>query len=246
MKKRFPLSLIICFIAFQYLFAQHYISGQLFNQEGQPLEFASIVLYPIGDSTYIRGAITSQSGVFKFENLAPGSYQLVVQMLGFEDFGQQVNLSSNVVLEAIKLKEETNFLNEIEVVAERSYLESRLGKKVLRIGQDLSNTGSNVLEALERIPSITTTERGGVQIRGSENVIIYINGKETKRKSSTLQFISADVLDRIEVITNPSAKYDAEGVAGIINLVYKKGENDKIETRRNFEYGSTAKNSGRF
>lgn len=215
-----------CFFYVVVLPAQHYLSlsGTVLSPNQQAIEFASISLYPITDSTDIIGVISDQNGAFELSNLKIGTYQLTIQMLGYEDWTQQYSISENLEIGQVVLQEEASLLSTVEVVAQQSLIESHLGKKVLRIGQDLSATGSNALEALENIPSVHTTPRGEVQIRGNNNVIIYINGKETKREASTLKFISADVLEKIEVMTNPSAKYDAEGVAGIINLVYKKNK----------------------
>ena len=160
------------------LFAQHYVSGQVLSNNGKAVEFATVSLFPISDSTNIRGVITKPStGSFKIEHIEKGDYQLTIQMLGYEDWKKLIQISADLELGKITLNEEAALLDEIEVVAEQSTLESHLGKKVLRIGQDLASTGSNAFEALESIPSVTTTQRGEVQIRGNSNVIIYINGK---------------------------------------------------------------------
>jgi outer membrane receptor protein involved in Fe transport len=168
-------------------------------------------------------------GTFKFNSVSQEKYQLTVQMLGFEDATQVISINNSKTLPPIVLKEDINQLDEVQVIAERSFLESSLGKKVLRDGQDLANSGTSAAEAMERIPSVTTTQQGGIQIRGSSNVIVYINGKETSRDVNSLRFIPAETLDKIEVITNPSAKYDAEGVAGIVNLVYRKSSDKPLK-----------------
>lgn len=227
--KQLVLLLIVTIIAYLPSIAQFELSGQVFNEKNKPLSFATIIIYPLSDSTELQGVISEPTGNFMFKNLKPSDYKVIIQMLGYQDLEQQLSLHQNTILDKITLKEEATTLTAIEVVAEQSSLESRLGKKVLRIGKDLSTTGSNALEALDNIPSVSTTQRGQVQIRGNSNVIIYINGKETRRDPATLKYISAEVLEKIEVITNPSAQYDAEGVAGIINLVYKKGETGKFK-----------------
>lgn len=217
------------------LSAQLNLTGIVFSEEEKAVEFATVSIYPLSDSTNVQGVTTEIGGAFLIANLKAESYKVVIQMLGFQDWEKEINLIENTHIGKIILKEETTLLNEVNVTAERSTVESRLGKKVLRIGQDLSSTGSNALEALEVIPSVTTTQRGQVQIRGNSNVIIYINGKETRRDPATLKYISAESLEKIEIITNPSAKYDAEGVGGIINLVYKneKSSQFKLETVTN-------------
>lgn len=227
--KKGLLMLIICSCFFEPIMAQYQISGIVTDQNYKPLEYATVVVYPVSDSTQIRGVVTNSSGFFKFENFTPSNYTIVVQMLGFEDYEKEMQLFSNIKQMKIRLIEDTVNLGEVEIIAEISQLESRLGKKVLRIGKDLSNTGSTAFEAIEKVPSVTTSVQGGVQIRGSSNIIIYVNGKETKRNVSTLKYISADVLEKIEVITNPSAKFDAEGVGGIINIVYKKDTRSRLK-----------------
>lgn len=227
--KKIVLLLLIGIFTYLPLIAQFKLSGKVFNEKNKPLSFATIVIYPLSDSTKLQGVISEPTGAFLFEKLKPSNYKVIVQMLGYQDWEQQISFHQNTILNKIILQEETTTLSAIEVVAEQSSLESRLGKKVLRIGKDLSTTGSNALEALDNIPSVSTTQRGQVQIRGNSNVIIYINGKETRRDPITLKYISAEVLEKIEIISNPSAQYDAEGVAGIINLVYKKGKTGKFK-----------------
>ena len=204
--------------------AQHQLSGNVISNNNSPIAFASVSVYPIQNKADIIGVVSKENGSFLFQDLKPNVYQLTVQMLGYEDWTQQIEISKNIELEPITLKGESTMLDVVQIVAHQSIVENHLGKKTLRIGKDLTMTGSNALEALEIIPSVRTTPRGQVEIRGNSNIIVYINGTETKRDPSTLKFISAESLEKIEVITNPSAKYDAEGVGGIINIVYKKDQ----------------------
>ena len=226
--KRISTTLILLFFYLS-LFSQYTISGTIVSANKKPIEFTSVSIFPTKDSADIKGVISNKDGMFRIVDLQNDNYQLTIQMLGYEDHVIQITISEDIDIGMIKVKEETALLGEIEVVAEQSTLESRLGKKVLRIGQDLTLAGSSAFEALENIPSVTTTQSGQVQIRGNSNVIVYINGKETRRDPATLKYISAEVLEKIEVITNPSAKYDAEGVGGIINVVYKKGRTSKFK-----------------
>ncbi len=202
--------------------AQNQLSGSITTIESKPIEYASVTLFALEDSTYVDGILTNKKGYFTFLNLKKGYYQLTIQMLGYEDWIKTINVIGDTSLKSISLKKQIETLNEVTVTAYQSVIENQLGKKVLRIGKDLTLTGSNVLEALDNIPSVATTPKGEIQIRGNSNVIIYINGKPTKRNPASLKFIAAESLEKIEIITNPSAKYDAEGVGGIINLVYKK------------------------
>ncbi len=220
---KFILSICIAMLFSIAAHAQNNLSGIVSDSDDKAVEFATAFLFPVGDSSLVEGVVTDENGSFLFPNIKTGHYQLTVQMLGYKDWKQLVIISDiDLHLSSISLIEEATLLGEIQVVAEQSIVESHLGKKVLRLGKDLSTTGSNALEALETIPSVTTTPRGNIQIRGNTNVVIYINGKATNRDPTTLKFIAAESLEKIEIITNPSAKYDAEGVGGIINLVYKK------------------------
>lgn len=218
------------------LTAQYSLTGEVVTSENKAIGYATVAIFPLSDSTNVFGEITSEKGMFEFNDLIAGEYKLVVQMLGYDDWEKELKINSDTPLGKIILKEETNILNAVEVVAEWSYLQSRLGKKVLIIGQDLASTGSSALEAMEQIPSVTTIQRGGIQIRSSSNVVIYVNGKETKRDAASLKAVGADVLEKIEVVTNPSAEYDAEGIAGIINLVYKKEKNAKLKLEGVFNF----------
>ncbi len=224
-------SILLFLVSLNYwpLVAQYQVSGQIVNEDNNPISFATIVMYLHVDTTTIKHVISDGAGQFVIKNLSSSNYRMVIQMLSYQDWEKDLNLSENRSLGKIYLKEEPTLLKTIEVIAEQSSLESRLGKKILRIGQDLSATGSNALEALDNIPSVSTTQKGQVEIRGNSNVIIFINGKETKRDPTTLKYISAAVLEKIEVITNPSAQYDAEGIGGIINLVFKKGKNGQFK-----------------
>ncbi len=236
--KRSMLCLTYLFLISLNTQAQSQITGKVVSDDQKPLEFASVSLYPLHDTTAIKGVMTNQEGTFRFTGLKPTNYQLTIQMLGYKDWTQAFVLTKDTSFTSITLSEEVIQLATMEIVTEQSYLESHLGKKVLRIGKDLSATGSNALEALETMPSVTTTPRGQIQIRGNSNVIVYINGKETKRDPATLKFIAAESLEKIEIITNPSAKYDAEGVGGIINIVYKKNQNNafKLELVSNLAF----------
>ena len=230
-KVKVKITCLILLITSNIVCSQIEISGYVLTPENEPIEFASVSVYPLNDRSAIKGGVTAEDGKFKIKNLDNDSYVLTIQMLGYEDSTKQINVSGDLQIEPIKLKVQSTTLDEIQIVAEQSTLESHLGKKVLRIGKDLSSTASNALEALDNIPSVTTTPRGQIQIRGNSNVIIYINGKATRRDPASLKYIAAQNLEKIEIITNPSAKYDSEGVGGIINLVYKndKSSNVKLE-----------------
>ncbi len=204
-------------ICSQWVAGQVSISGKVTDaQSGKPIPFSTVALFHPTDSTLIDGTIADDSGLFSIKEITPGTYRLLVRSIGYEDFVKpKLDLSYDLDLGILPLKESVQSLDAVVVSGERSSVETRLGMKVLNIGNDLSTAGATVTEALELLPSVSN-------IRGSSNVIIYINGKETRRDSKSLQYLSASAIKRVEVITNPSAKYDAGGVGGIINLVFKK------------------------
>lgn len=231
------LVLFFIFSIFLYssLSAQHQLSGVVWSSEKEPLVYALVSLTSSSDSTAFLTATTDDKGYFQL-SLTPDNYSLSIQMLGQKTYTQELHIDADFDLGTILLTTDHNELATVEVTALHSTIENQLGKKILHIGQDLSATGSTALEALEQVPAVSTNSRGEVQIRGSTDVIIYVNGKETQRDPTTLQFISAEVLQKIEVLTNPSAKYDAEGVGGIINLVYKKNRWAQFKLEAVFNY----------
>ena len=214
--------------------AQFKVSGQVTDLNDQPVPFVTVALLHPADSSVVDGAIGNDQGAFQLLNVPAGTYRLLIRSVGYKELVKpNVSISESGTLGTFRLQEQVNALEEVVVTGARSTIETQLGKKVLNIGADLSTAGATVTEALQRIPSVSTDMNGTISIRGSSNVIIYVNGKETQRDSKSLQFLSAGALQKIEVITNPSAKYDAGGVGGIINLVFKKeGKGEyKLEAR---------------
>lgn len=206
--------------------AQIQVRGIVIDEEKKPLPFVTIAFESVKG---IEGTFSNVDGKFQI-SLPAESYSITIQMVGFGTKKlENISIHESIDLGSFQLVSEIRELDEVVVRAERSYIESDLGKKTLHVGADLTNAGATAVEALEALPSVTTTVDGNINVRGSENVIIYVNGKETKRSPKTLRFISADALQKIELITNPSAKYDAEGVAGIINLIYAKTKSTKLE-----------------
>ncbi|MEO9870740.1 TonB-dependent receptor [Ekhidna sp.] len=204
------------------------VSGNIVDQDNQPISYATIAFQSQTISSRLEGVFSDNEGHFEIL-LPPDQYLITFQMVGYKRLEFERLITADLNLGKLVLKENVKELEEVIVRTERSYIENDLGKKTLYVGSDLANAGSTAVDVLESLPSVTTTVTGNINVRGSENVIIYVNGRETKRDPKSLQFISADALQKIELITNPSAKYDAEGVAGIINLVYAKSKSTKLE-----------------
>ncbi len=205
------------------------IEGKIINQDTEePLEFATVSIYTEGDSALVTGTTTDLDGTFSLELNGGQSYYIEINFLAFEnktisnikaEKGQK-----RVDLGVISLSENSQVLEEVEVVAEKSSMQLQLDKRVFNVGKDLANLGGNASDMLENVPSVTVDVEGNVSLRGSQNVRMLINGKPSGLTGpDALRQLQGDMIERIEVITNPSARYDAEGDAGIINIVLKQG-----------------------
>ena len=203
------------------------VSGTVLDQEtGTPLEYATLVLQSIDDPGKITGGITDGDGRFNVA-AAPGKYNLRVEYISFKPFIlTDRDLSSSVDLGTIELAIDATQLDAVEVVGERTTVEVRLDKKIYNIGKDITTSGGNVSDALNNIPSVTVDVEGAISLRGNENVRILINGKPSAMagfgSTDALKQLPADAIERVEVITSPSARYDAEGTAGILNIILKQ------------------------
>jgi outer membrane receptor protein involved in Fe transport len=209
--------------------AQNTITGRVVDQSsGQPIEFATVLISDATTSNGIGGTTTDLAGKFSLETTAAKVF-LDVSFIGFETRRVEevafVNGEANLGL--IELKATGQTLEEVTVRAEKSQTEFKLDKRVFNVGKDLSSTGAGALEVLNNVPSVNVTIEGQIQLRGSGGVQVLINGKPSviaSEQGNLLGTITADMIESIEVITNPSAKYDAEGTSGIINIVLKKEE----------------------
>ncbi|HMM11269.1 MAG TPA: TonB-dependent receptor [Bacteroidales bacterium] len=193
------------------------------------LEYATVMVYNQADSSFVEGTITGPDGAFDIK-LKPGTYYVKVQFVAYGTITvSDVQLQRPTQLRdlgSLFIVPDDKLLSEVEVVAERSTVEMSLDKRVFNIGRDISSKASNAVEVLENIPSVTVDIEGNVSLRGDEGVRILIDGKMSGMAGvsnrNALRAISADMIERIEVITNPSVRYEAEGSSGIINIVLKK------------------------
>ncbi|MFD3001985.1 TonB-dependent receptor domain-containing protein [Pontibacter toksunensis] len=207
------------------------VSGKVVDaQTGTPLPYASVGLFKSADNSLISGNITDEAGEFKLD--APlGEYYALVEFMGYKALKSPAfKLSSDKPdhhLGLLKLHESAaTALKEVVVQAEKSSMELSLDKKIFNVGQDLANAGGSATEILSNIPSVSVDAEGNVKLRGSENVRILIDGKPSGLVSfkggSGLQQLQGSLIEKVEIITNPSARYEAEGMSGIINIVLKK------------------------
>jgi len=207
------------------------IKGKVVDvQTSTPLEFATISVYTT-DSVLVTGGITSADGSFSIE-VHPGNYYVSVQFISYNqktfDNIRITPREREFDLGMLSLEPARENLEEVQVIAEKSEMVINLDKKVFNVGKDLSNTGQSALDILDNIPSVTVDLDGNVSLRGSENLQILIDGKPSGLVSGgntqALRSLQGSMIERIEVITNPSARYEAEGMAGIINVVLRKDQ----------------------
>jgi hypothetical protein len=207
------------------------VSGKICEKEtGSPLEFATVIVRSVTDTTIVRGAITNKNGKFRIENVAPGEYKIQVSFIGYESgVTAPFKLTSpgqNYEAGTLTVSSSTNSLNEVVVKSERSTYVNTIDRKTFNVGKDIAGKTGSVSDLMQNIPSVTVDIDGVVSLRGSSNVMILINGKPSAlmgaNRAAVLQQMPANSIEKIEVITNPSAKYKPDGTAGIINIVLKK------------------------
>lgn len=214
------------------------------NETDGPLEYATISLFNSQDSTLVTGVITDMQGAFSLQT-KPGKYYIVVQFMGYQSKTINVDVKNArevVSLGKIIMYTDSALLDEIEVVAEKSTMTMALDKRVFNVGKDVSSTAGNAIEVLDNIPSVNVDVDGNVSLRGDSGVQILVDGKVSGlagvSTQDALRSLQADMIERIEVVTNPSVRYDAEGTAGIINIVLKKdkrkGFNASVDVRGGF------------
>lgn len=209
------------------------VSGIVLNESKAAIPFANVAVYRQRDTSLVGGTASDDKGAFSID-VRPGRYIFKFSFLSFETQRKENILVKNedFSLGTISLKSTTQQIDEVEIVADRSQMELKLDKRVFNIEQDLANAGSNAAEILDNIPSVQVDVDGNISLRGSENVRVLINGKpSTITGTSTadaLRQFQGSMIERVEVITNPSARYDAEGEVGIINIVLKKNRRKGI------------------
>ena len=203
------------------------LSGKVVDADQNfPLEYATISVIDAETEETVNGGVTNIQGEFKFK-VPKGLYNLKVEYISFETkMFENIDLTSNKNMGTIKLGYEAADLDEVVVTAETTTVDVRLDKKIYNIGKDLTTSGASITDALENVPSVTVDVEGEISLRGNENVRILINGKPSAiagfGSTDVLQQLPADAIDRVEVITSPSARYDAEGTAGILNIILKR------------------------
>ncbi len=216
------------------------LHGAVQGEKEEPLSYTAIALYKSSDSSLVTGTAADQNGEFELK-AKPGNYFLKASFLSYKDlYVSDLKLTNeDVDFKVLKLTSNAESLEAFTVEAERAEMELKLDKRVFNVSQNLATRGGNASELLDNIPSVTVDVEGNVSLRGSQNVRLLIDGKPSGltglSSQDALRMLQGDQIDQVEVITNPSARYDAEGEVGIINLVLKKdkrnGFNGSFEGR---------------
>ncbi|HEY0108940.1 MAG TPA: TonB-dependent receptor, partial [Fibrella sp.] len=206
------------------------ISGTLIDGSlNKPVEFATVALYNPLTNKLLGGTTTDEQGKFAISNVAAGTYRVVSSFMGYEtkniDNVTMNEAGSPILLGVITMRTDSRTLNEVVVTSEKALIEDKDDRLVYNAEKDLSTTGGTAIDVLKKVPLLTIDPDGTVQIKGSSSIKVLINGKPSsimaRSVSEALQMIPAELIKSVEVITAPSAKYDSEGTAGVINIITK-------------------------
>ena len=224
-------SIILLLFVSVYSFAQSpIVSGKIIDEENGIVEFANVLLLKSIDSSLVKGQLSDEKGAFLFENVQPGNYIVNASFVGSGKLYSDkfdVN-SSDVELNALQLSKGIN-IEEISIVTKKPFIELKADKLIVNVANSSLSTGNSALEVLAKSPGIILDNNKNISLRGKEGVMVMINGKQQYMSGDALaRFLDnmpASNIQKIEIINNPSAKYEAEGNSGIINIVLKKNEN---------------------
>lgn len=213
-----------------------------------PIEYANIVIFKT-DTTLVNGSVTTGEGVFMINDVPFGRYLMKVSFIGYEDLWIDTlwlnGRNRNVAFERITLEQSPQVLGNVQITAQRSVLEMQIDRKVFNVDQSIVSQGQTATEVLETVPSVEVDMDGNVSLRGSGNVTILVDGRPSAMMGSdvatALKQIPASMIESIEIITNPSAKYDPEGMSGIINIKLKKDRKAGVNGVVTAGYGTWGK-----
>ena len=227
--KRFIIFFLLCLCGYTG-WAQGTVKGKILDrQKSEPLGFVNIKVTEQGSDKFAGGGITDAGGNFNVSGLKDGKYTLSLTFMGYKDVTRQFEITPakrEVQFKLLYMAEDAKQLNEVTVTGQRATMKLEVDRKSFDVGQLISNAGQSASDVLDNVPSIEVDNDGNVSLRGNSSVEVWINGKASgltsDNRAQILQQLPAESIDRVEVIDNPSAKFSAEGSAGIINIVLKK------------------------
>ncbi len=221
------------------------ISGIIKDKNNKAvLPFVNVVLKTEKDSSFVSGTVTNEEGRFSISKVKSGNYSIEVSYMGYAKKRQSLfvgNLTDFLDLKTIELVEKTSLLQELVIIGKTAEISEKMDKKTFSLKENISQTGGSVLQAMQNLPSVTVQD-GKVLLRGNDKVTVLIDGKQTALtgfgNQTGLDNIPASAIEKIEIINNPSAKYDANGNAGIINIIYKKNKKDGFNGKVGYSTGA--------
>lgn len=224
------------------------ISGKIIEKgTKQPLEFATVTIQTT-DNVTVNGGLTDVNGNYNIQ-VARGTYNIKIDFISFKSIViENKQITQNINLGTTLMEPDATILNEVQIEAERSTVEIKLDKRVYTVGNDMVVKGGTVSDVLDNVPSVSVDVEGNVSLRGNESVTILIDGRPSNLAGTSvaeiLRMLPADSVDKVEVITNPSARYDAEGGGGIINIILKKGKANGFNGSVMLHAGTPTDNGG--
>ncbi|MBB3696016.1 TonB-dependent receptor [Flammeovirga yaeyamensis] len=248
----FSVNLIVLLFVTTFLFANDNldkkgnVKGQIIDQnDGSPVGYATVSLNN-KDNISIGGGLTDDAGQFRIKNVPYGTYTLIVQFVGYNTLQKELKVNAaSVDVGQIKIGENVEQLEEVEVRAEKTSIERSIDKKVVNVSDAMIAEGNSVSEVLQTIPEISVGSDGAISLRGESNVRVLIDGKPSQIDPAQIfQTLPAGSIEKIEVITNPSAKYDPDGLSGIINVITKKDKMKGLNGSANIGAGTGEKYNG--
>ncbi|WP_346882289.1 TonB-dependent receptor [uncultured Algibacter sp.] len=205
------------------------ITGTVIDKETkQPLEYATISFFSKRKNKIVTGGITDTQGKFNIPVMT-GMYNISIEYISYKTLSiPNKKILKNENLGSFSLDIDFESLGEVEIIAERTTVEIKLDKKIYNVGKDLTVSGGTVSDVLDNVPSVSVDAEGGVSLRGNDNIRILINGKPSGlvglNSAEALQQLPADAIEKVEVITSPSARYESEGTAGILNIILRRSK----------------------
>ena len=239
---KYFLLILFTFSGFLTIAQNSEITGRINDSlSNEPLEYANIAVYAVSDSSLITGGITSETGDFKIGNIKPGNYYIRVHFLGYEikqSANFQLNEKQTLSLGTIQLQPTRELVQEINVTGNRINAVNKLEKQTYQADQFESAKGGSAVDVLRNMPSVAVNGEGVITVRGSSGFLLLINGKPVLTDAqSALSQLPANAVNNVELITSPSAKYDPDGKAGIINITTKTGATNGTGLIVNANYG---------
>lgn len=236
------LSLVVLLTSFCANATAASISGVIKDNKGKPLSYVTVLLLNSKDSSLVKGDVTNDNGQYKFEQINVGSYLITSSNVGFQKYYSDVILvdeNSTNLIENIQLLISEKSIKEVKILGKKPMIEVKADKTVFNVEQSINAAGSNALDLLRKSPGVRVDKDENIEMRGKNNVLVYIDGKPTymgsKDLAAMLKNMQSSDIESIELISNPSAKYDASGNAGIINIKLKK--NKKLGTNGSANVG---------